>query len=261
MKYDICPICNRTISVPNYNRHLISHNNIKSKTYRYTNNLIYSLDHDTLICKFCNKCYKNKNSLVQHEIRCKLNPNKIDTSNSFNNKHRKRIAWNKGLNKNISPIIQKSIITYKENEALGKHHHVKHYSEEAKQRLRDNPNMGGIRSGSGYGKSGKYKGIHCDSTYELVFVIYCLDHNIYFKRNTIAYTYEYNGKAHKYYPDFEMSDNSLIEIKGFYRELVDIKAKAVTDKSLTILYKKDMQYMFDYVEEKYDYDSLTDLYD
>lgn len=33
-----------------------------------------------LFCQFCNKEYKNKNSLHQHEIRCKENPNKIDTS-------------------------------------------------------------------------------------------------------------------------------------------------------------------------------------
>lgn len=30
-----------------------------------------------MICKFCGKECKNKNSLVQHEIRCKLNPNRI----------------------------------------------------------------------------------------------------------------------------------------------------------------------------------------
>ena len=28
-------------------------------------------------CKYCNKLCKNKNSLVQHEIRCKENPNRI----------------------------------------------------------------------------------------------------------------------------------------------------------------------------------------
>lgn len=30
-----------------------------------------------MICKFCGKECKNKKSLVQHEIRCKLNPNRI----------------------------------------------------------------------------------------------------------------------------------------------------------------------------------------
>lgn len=48
-------------------------------------------------CKYCGKECKNKNSLIQHEIRCKENPNKIDTSNSWNNKNKQ--VWNKGLTK------------------------------------------------------------------------------------------------------------------------------------------------------------------
>ena len=35
-------------------------------------------DSKTYICKYCGKICKNKNSLAQHEIRCKENPNKID---------------------------------------------------------------------------------------------------------------------------------------------------------------------------------------
>ena len=31
-----------------------------------------------LKCKYCNKECKNENSLIQHEIRCKLNPNRIE---------------------------------------------------------------------------------------------------------------------------------------------------------------------------------------
>ena len=33
-----------------------------------------------MICKYCGKECKNKNSLVQHEIRCKQNPNRIEYS-------------------------------------------------------------------------------------------------------------------------------------------------------------------------------------
>ena len=39
-------------------------------------------------CKYCNKECKNKNSLAQHEIRCKNNPNKIQVISNF-------IAYNK----------------------------------------------------------------------------------------------------------------------------------------------------------------------
>lgn len=38
---------------------------------------------DNFICKYCGKECKNKNSLAQHEIRCKMNPNKIKVTSNF----------------------------------------------------------------------------------------------------------------------------------------------------------------------------------
>ena len=61
------------------------------------------------ICKYCGKVCKNKNSLVQHEIRCKENPNR-----------KYRIAWNKGLTKQNDPRVAKYANTYKENYKNGK---------------------------------------------------------------------------------------------------------------------------------------------
>lgn len=53
---------------------------------------------------------------------------------------------------------------------------------------------GGKREGSGRGKRGWYKGYYCDSSWELAWVIYNLDHGNQFKRNTnIYYEYEYGG--------------------------------------------------------------------
>ena len=39
---------------------------------------------------------------------------------------------------------------------------------------------GGKRHGSGRGKKGWYKGYYCDSTWELAWVIYQLDHGVKF---------------------------------------------------------------------------------
>ena len=46
-------------------------------------------------CKYCNKECKNKNSLAQHEIRCKDNPNKIQVISNFiaYNKYRKENSY------------------------------------------------------------------------------------------------------------------------------------------------------------------------
>lgn len=117
----------------------------------------------------------------------------------------------------------------------------------------------------GNGKSGKYKHFWCDSTYELVFIIYCLEHNIDIKRNKKAYKYIYNNEIHKYIPDF-IVDDELVEIKGYYTDLVDIKLRSVNDRFIKVLYKKDIQYCFDYVDEKYkdvigDKKDYTKLYD
>lgn len=38
---------------------------------------------EEFICKYCSKICKNQNSLTQHEIRCKQNPNKIEVKSNF----------------------------------------------------------------------------------------------------------------------------------------------------------------------------------
>ena len=110
-------------------------------------------------------------------------------------------------------------------------------------------NIGGYVPGSCKGKWGYYKGIYCDSTYELAYLIYCLDHNIDIKRCTETFEYEYEGKIHQYHPDFE-TNGELVEIKGYHTELVDIKLEAVK-KPIKIMYYDDLINMFDYVAKTY----------
>lgn len=38
---------------------------------------------EEFVCKYCGKVCKNQNSLTQHEIRCKQNPNKIEVKSNF----------------------------------------------------------------------------------------------------------------------------------------------------------------------------------
>lgn len=117
-----CKYCGKEISKSNISKHIRSHENgnfdkHKSKTGYY-------LDHEDLFCKFCNKECKNKNSLRQHEIRCKNNPQKINYKpiEGFNNFG--RIAWNKNLTKETDErVLRQSIavskplnITYKYHE-------------------------------------------------------------------------------------------------------------------------------------------------
>lgn len=116
---------------------------------------------------------------------------------------------------------------------------------------KNNPhiNDGGYRKGSSRGKHGYYKGIWCDSTYELAYLIYCLDHNIDIKRCNESFEYELNGKKHTYHPDF-IVDGNIIEIKNYYREENDIKLNAIS-KEKKILYYEDLIPCFEYVSKTY----------
>ena len=100
VKKVICEYCGQEVSASNYSKHLRRHQN-HPETFGKT---IYHIDHDDLFCKFCGKECKNKKSLVQHEIRCKLNPNKISTTvEGFNSVGRE--AWNKGLTKDTDKRV------------------------------------------------------------------------------------------------------------------------------------------------------------
>lgn len=110
-------------------------------------------------------------------------------------------------------------------------------------------NTGGYRKGSGNGKHGYYKGIKCDSTYELAYLIYCIDNGISIKRYDGYFVYEYKNKKHKYFPDFEVN-GTIIEIKGYHTDVVDVKEKSV-NLPIKILYRKDLDKEFDYVCKTY----------
>lgn len=108
---------------------------------------------------------------------------------------------------------------------------------------------GGLRKGSSRGKHGWYENFWCDSSYELAFLIYCLEHDIKIERNRKGYKYHYKEKDHYYYPDFRV-DGVLTEIKNFKSELTDVKIKSV-DEKINVIYKDTINPYLEYVIEKY----------
>lgn len=226
-------------------------------------------------CSFCNRFCTSKNSLLNHERLCKANPNAAISASL--GKKRSVPAWNKGLTAETDERV--ALQTQRATEALARFY-IEHpeklgstggcledpVAEAARRKkisesMKKNPEAGGRRQGSGRGKKGWYKGFFCDSTYELVYIIYNLDHNIEFKKCNRIYTYEYQGEPHKYYPDFELPDGSIVEIKGYHSEVVDLKTAAVTDRPIRVLFEKDLQYAFDWVKQNYTYSQLSDLYE
>ena len=122
---------------------------------------------------------------------------------------------------------------------------------------------GGFRDGSAKNyKFGVYKGIHCDSSYELAFLVYCLDHSIPIIRNTERFMYHTSdNKLHKYTPDFKIND-TYIELKNYMTDAVKLKQEALPkDLSYKLLFGKDIQICIDYCTCKYGKNFWEILYD
>lgn len=108
-----CNICGRLVDVANIKRHEDSCGKIKKVD-------IYQVSHEGLNCIFCDKLCKNKNSLTQHELRCKENPNRksFNSLDEFNAKEAELKAT-VGLNKQTSERVARASETLKQQYASG----------------------------------------------------------------------------------------------------------------------------------------------
>lgn len=203
-------------------------------------------------CNFCPREIKNLGSLKFHIDRCKFNPERTKSVNldilqsngkiyGFKNNN---TPWNKGLTKDTSATVKQYADKLKNR--IGAPH-----SSETKEKLSliaKARGLGGYVKGSGRGKQGWYKGYFCDSSYELAYVIYCLDHGLDIKRNTEIRKYVFEGIEKNYLPDFVVNDE-IIEIKGFVTK--QWQAKIDQNKDIKVLYKTDLEHIFKYVIQKY----------
>ena len=130
-------------------------------------------------------------------------------------------------------------------------------SKEAVIRHGGNLNQKGFKSHF----QGNYKGYHCDSTWELAFIVYHLENELPFKRNTEHFPYIYEGQEHNYFPDF-IIDDIYYEVKGYHNDIVQAKINQFPkDKKLVVLYYDDMKPMIDYCISKYGSNYWESLYE
>lgn len=209
----------------------------------------------------CGKEFEKSQSYVAHCGHCKIK------HPGHRSKHICKCAgWNRGLTAKTDIRLKKQGESYHKGvlegrikpSCLGKSIPVE-TRKKISSSMKGNSNFSVERLGRG--KKGSYKGFFCASRYELAYVVYCLDHNIKIERNKEYFYYEYDGKKRRYYPDF-IVDNTLIEIKGFHTDQVDIKLTAV-NKPIKILYYKDIEHCFKYIEERYglNYANIIRLYE
>ena len=225
---------------------------------------------EKFICKYCGKECKNKNSLVQHEIRCKENPNKITFISNFikyneDIKNGIKKHWCKGLTKETSNIIKNRtdilVKSYKDGKSIS---WCKGLSKETDERINKYSNsisntvsnkvINGIwhncRSKKYY-----YDNISFDSIWEVYFYKYIKSLNIEINRCKEKFQYEYNG-IHYYIPDFYIPLYDLyIEIKG-YSTNKDIAKWNQFNKKLNIYFGHNLKDLG--IQEFLDYNETND---
>lgn len=107
-------------------------------------------------------------------------------------------------------------------------------------------------------KSGWYKGIYCDSSWELAFVYYHIDNKNNISRcKEVRLYYDENNKEHKFYPDF-IVNGKIYEIKG--RQDKFYKYKMQYNSDVTFIFKEDIKLYLDYIINKIGVDFIK-IYD
>lgn len=204
-----CPTCKKFfLRKGTYDKHKCTTPKIKV-SHKEACNLSDFNAYSESFCQFCNRKCHNLNSLKQHEIRCKLNPDKINTVRvGFNNTGRK--SWNEGLTKETDERIlrssEKVIAYYKTHDGSfsGKRHsdeYKAYMSELAKER-----ELGGFNMRK---KGIIYNDTKLDSSYEVTLAKSLDENNIKWTRcNRFPYITP-QEELHYYTPDFYLPDYDI----------------------------------------------------
>lgn len=212
-----------------------------------------------MYCKYCDKECKNKNSLSQHEVRCKLNPEKIIVISNFIS-YNEKISNGDLKKENTNQFskaeklgLPKPIISDETRYKFGSGTRNKFWSEDKKERHSkimtqvaiDNPLSYSANNVCGrtklhetidsYGLITKLNG-----AWELLVANYLDSLNIKWTNiidNKIMY--HWNGKDRRYYPDFYLPEFDMyIEVKGYQRDRDLQKWKSLNN--LIILKQKEI---------------------
>lgn len=201
-------------------------------------------------CDICNEIFdtrkllRNHNKITGHGALKRSRFNKELKGKSY--EERFGIDKANEIKNKVSKGLKKCYETYSSSEAN------KRRIEKIKKTAAERHSIGGLRSGSGRGKKGWYKGYFCDSTWELAYVIYNLEHGIPFSRNTKSFDYVFNGENKKYYPDFLLETGEYVEVKGYYTKQFAAKIEQFPKEHTLIIYDKNKISLYlDYAINKY----------
>lgn len=207
-----------------------------------------------LYCQFCGKQCKNLNSLRQHEVRCKNNPNRINIKYNLKNYNQLRkqgkiiVANTNQYTKAANMGLPKPEISDETRKKMAMIWLGKTHSEESKQKIsksmqrvvREHPESYSASNVNGRVKKVEYNGQVFDSSWEVI-VAKFLDENDYiWYKPQKGIDYMFEGKLHHYYPDFYIpSIDKYIEVKGYKRKNDSAKWAAVDN--LIIIMDKEIK--------------------
>jgi hypothetical protein len=221
----LCIKCNKKFEYSNVKKFMRNRNNkINKKSLWQT----------------CQKCWliintiEDPNWIKKNSEAQKISQNKPEQIKR--NRDGVRKSWSNDRRTKASNILKEK---WKNDEAFAKN---------ALKNLNCHNNVS-IGFGSG-GLKGCYKSIYYDSALELSFVLWCENNSINIRRydkTPIEYIDE-NGYKRKYYPDFIINKNDIVEIKGsglwyrknYERNILKIEtAKKIFDNFIVIFDKDE----------------------
>lgn len=197
------------------------------------------------ICKYCKEEKKNLNSLRQHEVRCKSNPD------------RKVPVWDEKMRKKHSGLmkvkntngdriysdeykIRMSAIAKQVNKSYWTDENKKIHSDNQKEFVKNNPELYNRVCGrakvfevlNSVGLLLKVRG-----SWEQLFVEWCNSKNILCQVPNISFEYNFEGNKRMYFPDFYLPEYNLwVEIKGY--ETNKDRAKWINFPHELLVFKK-----------------------
>ena len=199
---------------------------------------------DNLSCKYCNEDKKNSRSLINHELRCKKNPDRLKAiwskeqrakhsvlmKKKHNNTNR---VWNKETLKIMSKKSKRINNTYWTEERKNEH------SKKMLETVKKYPNSYSSDNVSGRAKIIEYNNKKLKGKWELLVAKWLDKHGYKWENDLEPFEYSWNNTTHLYFPDFYIKDLDVyIEVKGYERERDRCKWSVV--KNLIIIKKAEI---------------------
>lgn len=188
--------------------------------------------------------------MIQHEIRCKLNPDKLIPTKKWRDSMKK--IKEKGGNNQYTKAkklgLPKPKISEKARKKLSNIRKNYVWTEDKKQQHSIAMKKAVLKHTDSYTKYNvcgrvkniKYKNAVLKGKWELKVAMWLDGHNIKWSNESHSFNYEYKTKKHLYFPDFYLPFyNVFIEVKGYKVERDNYKWNSV-DQPLIIINKNNI---------------------